>query len=588
MERPQRFSLKNLFILISFALIFFSCRKDEVVSPLGRIRLAIPEKILSLDPAQADDYYSATETSKTYEGLLRYDYVARPYRLVPAIAEKMPEVSADGKTIRIQLKSKIYFQDDPCFKKTGENSEGKGRTVTSADFIYSILRIADPKKNSPLWRSLDGKIAGLNDWRMLALSFGKADYSKSIEGLRAVDALTLEIRLTEPNRPFLNLLALPVTYVVPKEADDYYGQRIQKNPVGTGPYRLNREASDLNSLLIWEANPGYRIEQVPVTESGFAANQHAPLIPRIEVRVVKDESERWRMFMSSELDLIDLPKGEAKEVLTSGKDLLPTYQRKGYRLYKTPSFALAYQAFNFLNPVLGKSKGVRQALSLTVQPESLIDLLYYGFASPASVPIPPGLFTFAKPLNSPYRRFDLARARALIRDAGYLEGEGFPALDYLDYGSASSSGVSPLADFLKKSLQAINVNLVVRSAEWETYLKLIRSHGAAIWSGVWRAEYPDPEAFFQAFYSRNISSGANESAFKNAEYDALYEKLMKEPGGPALEPIYRKLTEILIEECPWIWEIHPMHFTLVQPWVRNFVPHEFDGSSIRFWKVEPR
>jgi ABC-type transport system substrate-binding protein len=233
---------------------------------------------------------------------------------------------------------------------------------------------------------------------------------------------------------------------------------------------------------------------------------------------------------------------------------------------------------------LAKNKAIRQALSLAVQPEALIDLLYYGLATPASVPIPSGLLSFVKPPVNIYRRFDLARSRALIRDAGFPDGEGLAAFDYLDYTNGNT-GVSPLAEYLQKSWSAANVKVTVHSADWDTYLKKIRSHDAAIWSGVWRAEYPDPEAFFQQFYSRNISSGTNESSFKNDEYDALYEKMAGSPNSAALDPVYRRMTEILMEECPWIWEVQPMHFIVVQPWIRNFLPNAFDAASVRFWKV---
>ncbi len=88
-----------------------------------------------------------------FDPLFRYDYLARPYKIVPNTAAAMPEISADGKTWTIKLKPGIYFADDPVFK-------GKRRELTAADYVYSWKRILDPKMRSNNLQVFDGKIVG--------------------------------------------------------------------------------------------------------------------------------------------------------------------------------------------------------------------------------------------------------------------------------------------------------------------------------------------------------------------------------------------------------------------------------------------
>ena len=110
----------------------------------------------SLDPAQASSIYAKMLAVNLYDTLYRYQYLARPYQLAPNLAEGMPQLSADGLIYTIRIKPGVRFIDDPAFP------EGKGRTVTAEDFVYSIKRHFDPAMRAQggwLWQ---GRIVGLD------------------------------------------------------------------------------------------------------------------------------------------------------------------------------------------------------------------------------------------------------------------------------------------------------------------------------------------------------------------------------------------------------------------------------------------
>jgi oligopeptide transport system substrate-binding protein len=103
------------------------------------------------DPAAYSDRYSLEVTSNIYETLLGYDYLARPQKLVPQLAEALPQISDNGKTFVFRIKKGIYFTDDPAFG-------GKRRELTAQDVVYSLQRLVDPTAKAPWDFMLKGKV----------------------------------------------------------------------------------------------------------------------------------------------------------------------------------------------------------------------------------------------------------------------------------------------------------------------------------------------------------------------------------------------------------------------------------------------
>ena len=102
------------------------------------LRVAFPIAETGFDPQAAGDIYSTYVNREIFDTLYKYDYLARPYRIVPNTAAAMPEMSQDGRTWTVKVKPGIYFADDPAFK-------GQRRELTAADYVYSIKRILDPR-----------------------------------------------------------------------------------------------------------------------------------------------------------------------------------------------------------------------------------------------------------------------------------------------------------------------------------------------------------------------------------------------------------------------------------------------------------
>ena len=160
--------------------------------PLKVLRYAFPIAESNFDPAQITDLYSRTVAVGFFEAPLEYEFLARPARMRPATAAAMPEVSDDFKTFTFRIRPGIHFADDPAFK-------GRKRELTAEDYVYSIKRHYDPRwKSGNLYILENAKILGLSELRKKLLAEKKPfDYDTPVEGLRALDRYTFQVRLAE-------------------------------------------------------------------------------------------------------------------------------------------------------------------------------------------------------------------------------------------------------------------------------------------------------------------------------------------------------------------------------------------------------
>lgn len=581
--RQKRAIFLNLFLVLTLG--FSACTSKSKNEPENTLHLAVSSKIKGLDPIHADDLYSGVQVGMVYEGLLDYHYLKRPYVLVPSLAEAMPETSKDGKVLTFKLKKGVLFQDDAAFKATN----GKGREMVAEDVIYSFKRLADPKNASSGWWVLDGKIAGLNEWREAASKAGSADYAKGVDGLKAIDPYTLQITLTNRSAQFLYALAMSFTRVVPREAVEAYGKEFLNHPVGTGPFKM----AEFNgaSKVVWVKNPTYRKEVYP--SEGEASDQAAglladagkllPLAERVEFRIFEESQPMWLTFMSGKLDYAGIPKDNFAQAISPSKDLTPELKQKGILLIKSPELDITHFSFNMTDPVVGKNKYLRQAMSLAYDEAAFIDLFYNGRAIAAQGPIPPGVEGYDPNFKNPFRQFDVAKAKELMAKAGFPDGKG---LAPIEYNTMSDSTSRQSTEFAEKMFGAIGVKLKVNTYSWPEFQQAVKNKRGQLWSFAWSADYPDAENFLQLFYSKNASPGPNDANYSNLEFDKLYEQSLALPDSPERTALYKKMAQMLVEDCPWIFGAHRLSYTLTQPWLKNFKPHDFMHGAARFMRVD--
>jgi ABC-type transport system substrate-binding protein len=227
-----RRSLAHAALAIACALAAQVSRAQEA-TVLTVPRLA---QFSSLDPVRGYDQTVEQVARQVYSTLMTYSYLERPYKLEPDLLAEMPTVSPDRLTWTFKLRPGVRFVDSPCFPG------GRGRELTADDVLYSLKRYADANLNNASWFALQGAIVGLDAYHAATAKAGAgADLTVTdVPGLRRIDKTTFTITLTHENALFLHALTLMPTAIVPREAVQFYKERFQVNPVGTGPFMATR------------------------------------------------------------------------------------------------------------------------------------------------------------------------------------------------------------------------------------------------------------------------------------------------------------------------------------------------------------
>ena len=598
MIRRITFQLGFRALLLGAALLFSSCGKVENPAELETDEVVsysrLPSGIKDLDPVRPGDSSSSMAIGKIYEGLLQYHYLARPYKVIPLLAESMPTISEDGLTYTFKIRKGIYFHDDPCFP------DGKGREVVAEDFAYSLKRLADAKNISGGFWTINERIVGINDFRDASKTKEPTDYSLKVEGLQALDRYTLQIKLTAPYPQLLDVLTMHYTFVVPHEAVAFYDKSFSSHPVGTGPYELKSWIRKLRIEFVrspkWKETG--RIELYPTNgtpaqiEAGLLddAGKQIPFVDRIVQFIVQSESTSWMMFLSGQFGFSSISKDNWTVVVGENETVTKTLENRKIRLISAPSLTIRYIGFNFDDPLLGnsnpKNKYLRQALSCAYDFKE-INTFLNNRNYPVYGPIPEPLNGYLKD-PSPYW-LNLEKAKKLLVKAGYpngIDSKTGKALKLTLEVGATDSDTRQMIAVVVGMFNKIGVKVEPNFSNWGEFNEKLSRRQAQLFMLGWIVDYPDAENFFQLFYSKNASPGPNHTNYRNSEFDRLYEKIRPMTDSPERTALYEKMAHLLVEEAPWIYCYQQKDFALKHCWVKNYISHDFPYGMGKYRRID--
>ncbi|MGE4232804.1 MAG: ABC transporter substrate-binding protein [Bacteriovoracia bacterium] len=575
--------MKKTLLAVLVISLFVGCTKRH---ELGNVlRVAIREKYKSLDPAFAQDYYSGIEVKRVYEGLYQYHYLKRPYELITELAEALPEIDKTGTIYTIRLKKNVRFQDDSCFPS------GKGRQFVAEDVVYSFKRLADPKLAPSGWWILDDRVKGLNEWREKNTKGLFTDYDLPVVGLKAVDAHTLRIELTKPCPFFPQLLAMPYASIVPREAVEKYRNDFANHPVGTGAFFLKFLSKN---QLIWDKNPTFHGESYPTDgepedkKNGLLADAGKPLpfVDRIIDDIIIEDQPAWLNFMQGNHDyLMTLPKDNEGSVFNSDKKPKKELLDKKISVSVTPALEFGYIVFNNEIPIFSGEKGrqLRKAISLAYDESPLISTFYFGLATKAQSPVPPGVWGYDPAYKNPNRIYNLVKAREILEKIGHPGGAGLPEIEY-DTNSQPNQRL--LAEYFQKSMALLGLKVKVQIWSWPEFLARIRKRQSQVVFINWLLDYPDAENVYQLMYSKNASPGTNYANYKNPKFDKIYEEFSQIQNGPKRKELLIKMRKIYEEDLPFFATLHRPETRVYHDWTKNLKIHSFEHSIEKYLRID--
>ncbi len=569
----------------------------SAADPAKVYRTAFPAAETGFDPVRVSDLYSNTVNEVIFERLLTYDYLARPAKLVPMVAEAMPEVSDNGRTYVFRLKKGIYFTPDPAFK-------GKPRELVAEDFVYSFKRFADPKNRSPWAFMVEGKIEGLDAATAAAKQSGRFDYDARIAGLTAVDRYTFRVQLTAPDYLF-NYTAAHIPYgAVAREVVEAYGDDLQAHPVGTGPYVLKEWKRAAKIVL--EANPDYRgfVWDFAVSEPAWDAplveamrGKKMPQIGRVEISIIEEDQSRWLAFGQKELDVLSLPGTFRPQAIGPDGELLPSWKDQDVALFKAIEPDATYTYFNFRDPIVGgfsKEKiALRRAIIMAYDIQEEIKVIRKGQAVQLHMPIPAGVVGHDPSYRS-INDYDPALANKLLDRFGYKRGaDGYRTLPdgkplVLRLATGTSQIDRTFNELWKKSLDVIGVRIEFDAGKFADHLKASKVCQLMMWGAAWSADYPDGENFMQLLYGPNTGQ-SNNGCYESKAFDEFYRKARAmPPDRPERNRLFLDMTRQMEVDGAWSLHISRERNQLIRPWVKGYKKHPILHGEWLFMDLGPK
>ena len=547
------------------------------------LRYAFEVAETSMDPQKVSDVYSSIVNNAIFDTPLRYDYLARPLKAVPNTLVAMPEVTDNHKTFTMRVKPGIYFADHPVFG-------GKKRELTAEDYVFSIKRLFDPKLSAPLLAEVEGYVVGSDELLKRVRKANKMDYDTPLEGLRALDRYTFQIKLTETKPDFFYVLTdCRVSCAVAREIVEHYGTDIGSNPVGTGAYQLTNWKR--SSRMVFEYNPNFREayfegEPAPDDKAGQEIlaqmkGKRLPQVYRFEVAIIEERQPRYLSFINNEFDLIWLFPEDFANMSFPNRTLAPNLKKMGIQMQQVAALDLTYIYFNMEDKTVGGYKpeniALRRAISLGYKTEDEINIIRKGQAIPAHTPYAPGVQGWTPDFRTSANEYDPAKAKALLDLYGYkdVDGDGYREMPdgsplVLRNNSTPTDRDKQFDELWKRSMDAIGIRIEVTKGKWPDFLKASDAGKLMMWQLGGSASTPTAETWLQSLYGPNSGFKGNRARFQLEAYDDLFAKSELLPDGPERTKLYQEMARLVVAYAPWKINTHRIFTDLYYPYLVGF------------------
>jgi peptide/nickel transport system substrate-binding protein len=626
----------GLCAVLSCALLASGCTNDPYPAADRDKKIvysSFSEAPKTLDPAVAYTTAEHIVTGNVFDTLLEYNYLKRPYELIPGLAEAVPKpesLPSGHQSYRFRLRPGVRFHDDPCFAlgQAGRTT----REVTAADLAFQFARLADPAVNSPVAGTF-GDVLGFTDFGKRLVEKRKADpafaalppheqYRQAgpIEGVMLHGAREIEFVLASPNPQLLYWFAMPFTTPMAWEAVAYYDGKegranLADRAVGTGPFRLALyEKQHRFTLARNEAWYGRMPENAGAPGTVFPkeidpedvearridpayAGRRLPLLDEIRFTREKEGIPRFNKFLQGYYDESGIIK-ESFDAVIVRDDLSPEMKARGMRLDKEVEPSVFYLGFNMEDKTVGapagdKGRKLRQAMSLAIDTEEYLRLFLNGRGVPAQSPLPPGIFGYRKDYRNPFRQPDLKRARELLNEAGYKNGidpaTGRPLKLSFDTGNTTAAAYLQY-EFWVGAWRGLGLDVAINATTYNQFQQKVRQGAYQIFTWGWIADFPDPENFLFLLVCENARSkngGPNTAGFCDPDYDALYRTMKNMPSGEKRAEMIARMLAILEHERPWIELYHSEEYSLRHAWVLNSKSMGISVPTQKYEDVDP-
>ncbi|MEN6478385.1 MAG: peptide ABC transporter substrate-binding protein [Anaerolineales bacterium] len=545
---------KSLFaalaVLMTLAIVLSGCAKGGATGT--EINLNLGTEPPTADPSLATDTTSVQVDELLFLGLTDFD--DQTLEVIPELATEW-SVSDDGLEWTFKMRDDVYWvRYDPEKDKVEKLDK-----VMARDVVYGVRRTVNPATASD-YAYVDYIIKNAYE-----INTGENTDLESL-GVEAVDDFTVKFTLTQAAGYFPGIAGMWVNRAQPQDVIDTFGEKWTEpgNIVTNGSYVMT--SWEHESKLTMAKNPYY--PEADTVQIG-----------KINWAMVVEESTAFAMYENGELDSVGAPITDLDRIKAD-----PTLSAE---LYIAPQLCTYYYGFNNTKPPFD-NKLVRQAFSYAIDRQKLIDTVLKGEQKPAKTFACPGIFgSPAEDPSFPGITFDPEKAKALLAEAGYPNGEGLPEITLM---INTGEGHQKIAEFIQQSWKdnlGVTVNLA--NQEWAVYVKTVHDDAPQVYRMGWCADYPDENNWVGEVF--HPLKGSNEPKWDPESESAKKYMQLVEDAAASSDPEERKQLYFEAEKILTADEavIAPIYYytrvVMTKPYVkRTYAP--LGGEHIDKWSIE--
>lgn len=464
----------------------------------------------TLDAQKGSDNYGNIIVNNIYEPLVRLREKDGKLEVEPAAAESY-EISDDGLKYTFHLRDLNW--DD-------------GQAVTAKDFEYGIKRSADPETGSEIGFLLEP----IKNFSKVNSGEAKIDEL----GVKAVDDKTLEVELEKPAAYFIKLAPFRVMFPQRQDVVEKNGEQFGSEPdtlIGCGPFKLES----------WTHNSDLKL-----VKSDTYWDKDNVKLQYINYKIATD--------VNTALNALDV--GEVDSAATTLPEWTEKFDKRD-DLVKDPIGlpSVDYLALNSKDELF-KNKKIRQAITVALDRQGLIDQVYQGVNDPAYGWVPPVI-------NAGEENYAEARGEGPLKElidntkdpkALFVEGlkelgmDEDPSKITIDFSFVNNPLLKSMGEYVQANLkEKLGLNVNINMMEWPVLNTNISKGEYQMGYLAWAADYDDPYAMLSLFTK---DANAVNTGWTNEEYDKLVKEASKETDTKKAIEKYKEAEKLLLEEAP--------------------------------------
>ncbi len=488
---PLRKTFLFLPVLLAVLLSLAGCAREPEIKNPEAITVGALADAKRLLPLLASDSASGDISGLVFNGLVKYD---KDIQLTGDLAGSW-EIHRGGLEVVFHLRKGVKWHD--------------GEEFTSEDVVFTYRTVTDPSVPTPY-----------------AETYGP------VEKVEALDRYTVRVTYTEPFAPALESWSMGI---IPKhvlEGKDIGGEEVNRNPVGTGPYRFSEWVTGQKIVLdaydeYFEGKPG---------------------VERYVSRVIPDQATMFLELKFGGIDYMSLTPTQYK--LQGNTELFNDYFQK----FRYPAFSYTYMGYNLRDPRFA-DKRVRRAITHAINKKDIIKGVLQGYGRPCTGPFPPESWAFNPGVDDPEHNPE--KARELLREAGWAPGpdgvlrkDGKPFRFTVITNQGNKQRLLA-AQIIREHLKAVGIEMDIKVLEWQAMLHefVDKKKFEAIIMG-WGLSR-DPDAYIIWHSSQTGEGQFNFVSYKNEEVDRLLLEGRRTFDHERRKKIYHRVHALIAEDQPY-------------------------------------